>query len=228
MTRLFTRPVLSRFLRLALLVLLVTGVATVVAHLELIHPEAIQSQVARAGAWGPVLFVLVFAAGAVLFVPGSVMVLAGGALFGPWLGTLYNLAGSMAGATAAFLISRYLAREWAERRAGRRLRLMMLGVREEGWRFVLALRLAGVPFFLLNYVLGLTPVGLVPYAVASLFGMLPSIAAFTYAGYIGLQAVSGGEGFVGKLALAIALVGVAVLVPVVVRLFRKRSGDALR
>jgi uncharacterized membrane protein YdjX (TVP38/TMEM64 family) len=222
-----TRAVLvSRFLRLALLVMLLSGVALVLGHLELLHPSVVQSRVAGAGALAPVLFIALFIISAVLFVPGTVMVLAGGALFGFWLGTLYSITGATLGAVVAFLISRYLARGWAERRAGGRLRLMMTGVRKEGWRFVLAIRLAGVPYFVLNYMLGLTPVGLVPYTVASFFGMLPALAAMTYAGHIGFQAVSGGEGVIGKLILAIAAVGLVVLIPVVVSLFRGRRPGA--
>ena len=224
MPRFVPGPFLGRFLRLALLVVLVAGVTAVAANLELVHPRAIQERVAEAGALAPVVFVLVFTAGAVLFIPGSVLVLAGGALFGPWLGLACNLAGSTSGAVAAFLVSRYLARDIAERRAGGRLKLIMAGVREEGWRFVLAVRLAGVPFFLLNYMLGLTPIGLGPYAAASAAGMLPAIAAMTYAGHIGFEAVTGGEGVIGKLVLAIALMGVVVLIPVLVRIFRKRRG----
>ena len=217
---------ISRFLRLALLVLVVTGVALVLGHLELLHPSAVQSWVARAGAWAPLLHIILFTISAVLFIPGTVMVLAGGALFGFWLGTLYSITGATLGAVVAFLISRYLARDWAERRAGSRLRLMMAGVREEGWRFVLGIRLAGVPYFLLNYMLGLTPVGLMPYTAASAVGMLPSLAAMTYAGHLGFQAVGGGEGMIGKLVLAIAAAGLVVLIPVLVRILRKRRSGA--
>lgn len=218
---------LSRFLRLLLILLLLAGLVALATRWDLVHPAVVKAQVEAAGALAPLVFVALFVVAAVLFVPATVMLLAGGALFGPWLGSLYNMAGSTLGAAAAFLIARYLARDWAERRAGNRLRQFMDGVREEGWKFVAAARLAGLPYFLLNYALGLTSIGLVHYSVASLLGLLPSLVAITYAGHVGFEAVGGGEGTIGKMVAAIALVGVAALVPVLVRIYKRRRVDSL-
>ncbi len=217
----------SRFLRLALILLLLAGVAALGTHWDLVHPSVVQARVEAAGVLAPLVFVALFVVAAVLFVPATVMMLAGGALFGPWLGTLYNTAGSTLGAMAAFLIARYLARDWAERRAGNRLRQFMAGVREEGWKFVAAARLAGLPYFLLNYALGLTSIGLVPYSIASTLGLLPSMAAITYAGHIGFEAIGSEDGMVGKLMLAVVLVGVAALVPVLVRIYKRRRSNGI-
>lgn len=75
-----------------------------------------------------------------LFLPGSVLTLAGGALFGPAWGTLYNLVGATLGATLAFLVARYLASHWVQARiesgAGGRVDRLVKGVEAEGWRFV--------------------------------------------------------------------------------------------
>ncbi|MEO5338867.1 MAG: hypothetical protein H7841_18595, partial [Magnetospirillum sp. WYHS-4] len=74
-----------------------------------LDPAAVEAWIAGYGALGSALFVLAFAAGTVLFLPGTLFALAGGALFGPVLGTLHNLAGATLGATVAFLAARYLA-----------------------------------------------------------------------------------------------------------------------
>lgn len=214
--------ILHRLLRIFLLIALVGALIVLAGHWDLVHPDTIRGWVRDAGVLGPVVFMLLFAVSAVLFVPGTVMTLAGGALFGPWLGTFYNISGATLGALISFLIARYLARDWAQRRAGRRLRLMMLGVEEEGWKFVLAMRLAGFPYFVLNYMLGLTPVRVIAYTVASFFGMLPALAAGTYAGHVGFQAMGGEEGVLGKIVIAIALVGLAALIPIVVRIVRRK------
>ena len=79
------------------------------------------------------------------------------------------------------------------------------------------------PYFVLNYVLGLTPIGVTPYAVASFLGLLPSMSAITYAGHVGFEAINSSDGLTGKLILAVALVGLAALVPIVVRILRKRK-----
>jgi len=213
---------LNRLVRLLVFLVLGAGLALVAKNWQLVHPQAVQEWVQSAGVFGPLVFVLLFAVAAVLLIPATVMVLAGGAMFGPLLGTVYNLIGATLGAVFAFLISRYLAREWAQRRAGQRLRFMMDGVRDEGWKFVLLVRLAGVPYFVLNYALGLTPLGLLPYTVASALGMVASVIAMTYAGYVGFEAFSGGENLSGKIITAIALIALTALIPVMMRILRRR------
>lgn len=223
MSNITTAALTTRILRLVVALLLAGGVMLVASHWELLDPRVVRERVAEAGALAPVVFILLFAASAVLFIPATFMVLAGGALFGPWLGLLCNITGGTIGAVLAFLISRYLARDLVQQWAGRRLRLMMQGVREQGWKFVVAIRLAGVPYFVLNYMLGLTPLGVVQYTLASFISMLPATAAVTYAGHVGFQAVSTGEGVLGKIILAISLVGLAALIPLLVSILRRKN-----
>jgi len=103
----------------------------------------------------PILFVLVYALATVLFVTGSILTIAGGALFGPAWGTLWNLSGATLGATLALLIARYVASDWVSRTTGERLTRLMRGVEEEGWRFVALVRLVRFfPFNLVNYAFG--------------------------------------------------------------------------
>lgn len=225
MSNITTAALTTRILRLVVALLLAGGVILVAGHWELLDPRVVRERVAEAGALAPVVFILLFAASAVLFIPATFMVLAGGALFGPWLGLLCNITGGTIGAVLAFLISRYLARDLVQQWAGRRLRLMMQGVREQGWKFVVAIRLAGVPYFVLNYMLGLTPLGVVQYTLASFIAMLPATAAVTYAGHVGFQAVSTGEGVLGKIILAISLVGLAALIPLLVSILRRKNRD---
>ena len=103
-----------------------------------------------AGPVAPLLFILIYALATVLFLPGSVLTLAGGALFGPVLGTLYNLTGATLGATLAFLIARYLAADWVADKTGGRVKQLINGVEAEGWRFVAFVRL--VPLFPFNLI----------------------------------------------------------------------------
>ena len=85
-------------------------------------PLALEAWVREAGPVAPLLFMLIYAVAAVLFLPGSVLTLAGGALFGPVLGTFYNLTGATLGATLAFLIARYLASDWVAEKTGGRVK----------------------------------------------------------------------------------------------------------
>ncbi|HJY80917.1 MAG TPA: VTT domain-containing protein [Candidatus Binatia bacterium] len=83
--------------------------------------EAVTAWVGHSGYWGPAVFVGVYTIAPALFLPGSVLTLAGGALFGPFTGALFSLTGATIGATVAFLIARYLAADWIERRVSGRL-----------------------------------------------------------------------------------------------------------
>ena len=143
-----------------------------------------------------------------LFVPGSVMTLAGGALFGPLWGTLWNLIGAVLGATLAFVAARYVAAGFVARRAGARLKALVEGVEAEGWRFVAFVRLVPLfPFNLLNYALGLTRIRLAEYVIASAICMLPGTFAYTYLGYAGREAAAHGAGAIRNIALADRIAG---------------------
>ncbi len=101
-----------KFLRGLLLVLLAVGIVLAVVYRDQLNAQSLQLWVEQAGAAAPILFMLVYAFGTILFLPGSAMTLAGGALFGPVLGTFYNLTGATLGAMLAFVIARYLASDW--------------------------------------------------------------------------------------------------------------------
>lgn len=171
---------------------------------------------------GPLLFMLIYAVATVFLLPGSLLTLAGGALFGPIAGTFYNLTGATLGATLAFLVARYLASEWVSRKAGSRLKQILNGAEEEGWRFVAFTRLVPLfPFFLLNYALGLTRIRLAHYVMATYFFMLPAAFAFTYVGYAGREVADGGEDPTQKILLALGLLAAVIFLPRFIRRLRK-------
>ena len=137
------------------------------------------------GPWGPVLLAGIYAVACVLFVPGSILTLGAGFLFGVVRGTIAVSAGSVLGATAAFLVGRTLVRGWIEKRiAGYpRFRAIDRAVGMEGFKIVLLVRLSPVfPFNLLNYAFGLTNVRLWQYVLASWVGMLPATLMYVYLG----------------------------------------------
>lgn len=202
------------WLRILLLLGLVAGIALAVAWRDQFDAAALETWIHEAGIIAPLLFILVYAVAAVLFLPGTVATLAGGALFGPVLGTLYNLIGATLGATLAFLIARYLASDWITRKAGGRVKQLISGVEHEGWRFVAFVRLVPLfPFNLLNYALGVTRLRLSHYVIASFICMLPGAAAYTWLGYAGREALAGGEGIIRKALVALALLALVAFLP---------------
>jgi uncharacterized membrane protein YdjX (TVP38/TMEM64 family) len=168
----------------------IAGVLVVLVLLFLLGREA-GGVIPRFAAWvqglgvlGPLVFVLGYAVATVAFVPGSLLTLAGGAIFGILQGTIYVFVGATLGATAAFLVARYVARRPIERRLRENERFAAIdaAVAKRGRRIVFLLRLSPVfPFVLLNYGLGLTRVRLWDYVVAS-FGMIPGTLLYVYYG----------------------------------------------
>lgn len=206
---------------LGLALMSVIGLA--VAWRDRFDVAALQTWVESAGAAAPLVFIALYAAATVLFLPGSVITLAGGVLFGPVWGTLWSLTGATLGAALAFLIARYLGGDWIARRAGPRLSRLNDGVAAEGWRFIAFVRLVPLfPFNLLNYALGLTRIAFLPYVLASALFMLPGALAFTWLGYAGREALSGGEGTVRAILIALALVASMVFLPRWIRKLRAK------
>jgi uncharacterized membrane protein YdjX (TVP38/TMEM64 family) len=142
--------------------------------------------VAHNGMAGVLLFVLGYIAATVAFVPGSLLTIAAGAIFGLAKGTALVFVAATLGASAAFLVSRYLARPLVERRLAGNDRFVAIdrAVGQEGRKIVFLLRLSPVfPFNLLNYALGLTKVRFRDYVLASA-GMLPATLLYVYYGKI--------------------------------------------
>jgi uncharacterized membrane protein YdjX (TVP38/TMEM64 family) len=212
--------------RLLLLAVVVAGIAAAFYWREQLSIEVLTLRVGQLGWLAPLVFIACYAAGAVLFLPGLVFTLAGGVLFGPLYGTLYNLTGATLGATLAFLAARYIASDWAAQRTGKRLRQLVDGVEEEGWRFVAFVRLVPLfPFNLLNYALGLTNIRLSHYIISSFVFMTPGGAAYTYLGYAGREVAGGGEDLVRKALLAIAVVATIAFASRVIMRLRQRKTD---
>ncbi len=201
---------------------LFSAIAAAIVWRDRLDATVLRDWVDGAGAAGPLLFMLLYALAAVLFLPGSVLTLAGGALFGPLWGTLWNLTGATLGAALAFLIARHLGADWVARRAGPRLQSLNDGVSAEGWRFVAFVRLVPLfPFNLLNYALGLTRIPFLAYVLASWVFMLPGALAYTWLGHAGREALVGGEGMIRNLLIALALLAAVAFLPRLARRLRE-------
>ncbi len=198
--------------------LLLAGIAGAVLwagiNRDQLDPAALDAWLSRLGIWAPVGYVTLFAAGTVVFLPGSLFALAGGALFGPVWGAILNLIGATIGASIAFLIARYVAGDWVARRAAGRLKRLIAGVEAEGWRFVAFVRLVPLfPFNLTNYALGLTRIGFLPYVVTSLICMAPGAVAYTWLGHAGREAMAGDASAIRYGLLALGLLAAIVFLP---------------
>jgi uncharacterized membrane protein YdjX (TVP38/TMEM64 family) len=184
--------------------------------------EAFQRWVAGQGAWGGVLYGIVYTAAALLFVPGSVLTIGAGALFGVFWGTVIVSLASTAAAAGAFLIARYLARARVAKVAERNRTFGAIdrGIGRRGWKVVALLRLSPlVPFSLSNYLYGLTPVAFGPYVLASWIAMLPATVLYVSLGAAGRAAASGAR----RGPLEWALLGAGLLATVAVTVMVSRA-----
>ncbi|MEH1868851.1 MAG: TVP38/TMEM64 family protein [Nostoc sp.] len=136
------------------------------------------------GIFGPIAYIIIYNLATLLFIPGSLLTLKGGCLFGVFWGSIYVLIAAMIGATLAFVIGRYLSRNWVRQQMDKhpKFKAIDLAVAKEGWKIVLLTRLSPVfPFNLLNYAFGVTQVSLKDYILGS-FGIIPGTVMYVYIG----------------------------------------------
>jgi uncharacterized membrane protein YdjX (TVP38/TMEM64 family) len=156
--------------------------------------KSFQAWVAGKGLAGAAAYAAVYVISALLFVPGSVLTIGAGLLFGLLWGTVLVSIASTTAAALAFLIARYVARGRVQRLAERNPKFGAIdrAVAEQGWKVVALLRLSPlIPFSLSNYLYGLTPVPFAPYLLTSWIAMLPGTFLYVYLGAVGSAAVSG-------------------------------------
>ncbi|MDY0213584.1 MAG: TVP38/TMEM64 family protein, partial [Desulfuromonadaceae bacterium] len=210
--------------RLVVLGLLVGAIATLKisgtgAYLQ---PERMQEWMAGYGYWAPLIYILLYSLAPALFMPGLPLTILGGMLFGPVWGVVYTIVGATSGACVAFLIARYLGRDWVSRKmTGARWQKLDADVARHGWKIVALTRLIPLfPFNLLNYAFGITRIPFLHYALTSFICMLPATIA-----YVSLSS-SVGQLLKGELTVefgvGLALVVLLSLLPVVWRRYARR------
>ncbi|MEY3223139.1 MAG: hypothetical protein RLZZ203_1995 [Cyanobacteriota bacterium] len=147
------------------------------------------------GTLGGIAFIGIYIIATVAFLPGSILTLGAGVIFGVILGSLYVFIGATLGATAAFLVGRYLARGWVTNKISDNKKFAAIdkAVGKEGLKIVLLTRLSPIfPFNLLNYALGITGVSLQDYFLGSV-GMIPGTIMYVYIG-----SLAGNLAFIGS------------------------------
>jgi uncharacterized membrane protein YdjX (TVP38/TMEM64 family) len=174
-------------LKLMLLMGVVATLVIVMSRFDL--AELIQGScgwIKNFGGFAPLIFITVFNVGTLLFVPGSVLTIKSGILFGTVWGAVYVLIAALLGAILTFGLGRYCCRDWVycKLQAHPRFKLIDAAIAHEGWKVVLLTRLSPIfPFNLTNYAFGLTQVSLKDYMLGSL-GILPGTVMYTYMGAV--------------------------------------------
>jgi uncharacterized membrane protein YdjX (TVP38/TMEM64 family) len=220
------------------------ALAQTVAPADASLVASLQQQLVSALAWieglgaiAPLVFILLYVVTTVAFVPASVITLGAGVVFGVVKGSILVFVGAMLGATAAFLVGRYLARDWVASKIAHSPRFQVIddAIARSGRRIIFLLRLSPVfPFNLLNYGLGLSQISIKDYVVGSV-GMVPGTIMYVYLGsLVGnlamLGADTGQPPEAARIQWIIRIVGLVATVAVtlyVTRIARKALNEAL-
>jgi len=193
---------------------------------QFLTQEALSRFLEEAGFWAPLIFMLVYAAGICLLVPGTLLTALGAAIFGSYWGFLYVWIGAMAGASAAFWIGRTLGREFAASLIGDRLRKYDDAIGRNGFATVLYLRLVYFPFTAMNFGMGLTKVRFWDYFSGTGLGIIVGTFIFTF--FIGtLKAVwaSGNwwDLFSFKVFFSVGLFVFSLFIPRIINKLKKEN-----
>jgi uncharacterized membrane protein YdjX (TVP38/TMEM64 family) len=155
-------------------------------HSTWIHDIVHLMEAIQAAGWvGWLLFIFLYAASCLLFIPGSILTLASGAVYGFWGGTVLVLIGNGFGSLFSLLITRYLLRDWVKKKISKnkKMRAIEDAVAADGWRIVCLTRLSPImPFSLINYALGLTKISAAKFLFATEVGAIPSTCVYVYFG----------------------------------------------
>lgn len=212
------------YLKLVLLVGILAGAAVLVRTTPLgglLTREGVAAavEVLRGSVWAPAIFVVAYAAATAVALPGSVLTIAGGALFGFGWGAILNSLGANLGANAAFLVARGLGREGIERLGGNRVQGLNRATAKHGFAGLLVLRLVPlVPFNALNFGSGLSGIRWRDYALATVIGILPGTLVYTlFADALMQGSTEAGQEARLRLWIAAGLLLVLSLVPIVAR-----------
>lgn len=185
MERNMSQPSNSKYLKYAVIAAAIAGLVVLAKQFD--FQSLFQSALAWVeglGVWGPIAFIAIYNLATVLFLPGSLLTLGGGAIFGLVQGSIYVFVAATLGATFAFLIGRYLARDAIAKKidGNQKFKAIDEAIAKEGLKIVFLTRLSPIfPFNLLNYALGLTSVSLKDYVLGSI-GMLPGTILYVYLG----------------------------------------------
>jgi uncharacterized membrane protein YdjX (TVP38/TMEM64 family) len=185
-----------------------------------INIEDLQAMLAKAGIWAPIIYMVVYTVATILVLPSTALNLAGGALFGPWLGTLWTTIAAIIAAVVAFAFTRTIGRQLVAKRLAGYWQTIDAEIHQGGLFYMFSIRLLPIiPYGLVNFAAGLTSISFRDYFIGTALGTLPGVLPFVLLGSSGLKTLQTGQ--VLPLFGALTLIGILVGGATIYR--RKRS-----
>jgi uncharacterized membrane protein YdjX (TVP38/TMEM64 family) len=192
---------------LILICFVATGLA--IHWLGGIDLEQLQDQLNRAGAWAPLAYIILYVLATIVILPSTALNLMGGALFGPWLGTIWTSIAALIAAAVAFAFTRTVGREAVAKKLAGYWQTMDAEVQRGGFFYMFALRLLPIlPYGLVNFAAGLTSVSFKDYMLGTAVGTVPGVLPFVLLGSSGLSAMQTGN--LWPLLVSFGLIGLLV------------------
>lgn len=177
-----------------------------------INTAQLQAWLKQVGIWAPIIYIALYTVATVLVLPSTPLNLTGGAIFGPWLGTLWTSIAAVIAAVVAFAFTRTVGREMVAQKLSGHWQAMDAQMRQGGLFYMFAIRLLPlIPYGLVNFAAGLTSIRFRDYLLGTMLGTVPGVLPFVMLGSFGLRAIRTGDvlPLIGALALTGLLVGTA-------------------
>ncbi|VAX19385.1 hypothetical protein MNBD_NITROSPINAE02-1669 [hydrothermal vent metagenome] len=184
--------------------------------------EHVEGALKQLGVYAPIGFVAIYAIATIIGVPGTILTIIGGVIFGSILGTISVVAGATIGACGAFFVSRFLARDFVAEKFMEKQWFKKLdkGIEDQGLYYILFIRLVPLfPFNGINFASGLTSVKFRDYFIGTAVGIIPASFVFVNAASKASDAASKGEASPG-LFISLALLGLLTLAPVAYKKYK--------
>ena len=186
------------------------------------EPKLFKSFITQYEGYVELIFIAIYTVVTVIGIPGTVLTIVGGSLFGLWSGTFISIISATLGALFAFWAARYLLQNYAQRKfkTNKKLAQYQAAVLDQPFYFVLTTRLIPIsPYNLVNYLFGLTSINWLDYIFATFIGVIPGSFVYSWIGFSGEEAMSGGDRL--SFFLALSFLALLSILPLIYR--RKRQ-----
>jgi uncharacterized membrane protein YdjX (TVP38/TMEM64 family) len=212
-----TSQITTHLIRLFILFLLIGGLILVISIFNLeqyFEKERLRNLIAGYGVWAPLLYLLVWVVAPFLFVPVTPILLIGGILFEPIWGEIYVLFGGTISAVEAFLVARYLARDFVESKL---VNSQFVGLDDQvarhGWKIIIISRIQPIfPYFLINFAFGLTKIPLLSFVISTFIGLIPLTTAYVFFSANLIELLKGSLSW--HIFLALIVISLIILSPI--------------
>lgn len=177
-----------------------------------VNAEGLRNWILSFGLWAPLVYIIAYTIRPLIFFPASVLSIAGGLAFGAWMGTLYTIIGATLGAALSFVVAKTVGKSLVKKQWTGNAAKIQTQMEQNGFLYVLLFRLIPViNFDLVSYLAAIAKVRFVPFALATLIGIIPGTFAYNF---LGSSFVSGNPQII---AAAVAVFIVLTVVPILIR-----------